>query len=103
VRVLEALEILEDATLDCKIRNINTAEVRIAVTDFSSAERKGETMSKEFTHAYCALCEEVQEVLIEELLGEDTTGRFGGGDIVCTVCGSVLLTVYVPKTAGVTP
>ena len=47
-------------------------------------------MSKEFTHAYCDLCEEIQEVLREELLGEDTTGRFGGGDIVCTVCGSVL-------------
>jgi hypothetical protein len=34
-------------------------------------------MSKEFTHAYCDLCEEVQEDLREELLGEDTSGRFG--------------------------
>ncbi len=31
VRVLEALKILEDATLDCKIRNINTPEVRTAL------------------------------------------------------------------------
>jgi hypothetical protein len=31
VRVLEALKILEDATLDCKIRDINTPEVRTAL------------------------------------------------------------------------
>ena len=31
MRVLEALKILEDATLDCKIRNINTPEVRTAL------------------------------------------------------------------------
>jgi hypothetical protein len=31
VRVLEALKILEAATLDCKIRDINTPEVRTAL------------------------------------------------------------------------
>ncbi len=31
MRVLEALKILEDATLDCKIRDINTPEVRTAL------------------------------------------------------------------------
>ena len=60
-------------------------------------------MSKDFTHAYCDLCEKIQEVLREELWGEDTTGQFGGGDIVCTVCGSVLLTVFVPKEPALLP
>ena len=54
-------------------------------------------MSKEFTHAYCDLCETIQEVMREELRGEDTSGRFEGGDILCIVCGSLLLTVYAPK------
>jgi hypothetical protein len=31
VRVLEALKILEEATLDCKIRDVNTPEVRTAL------------------------------------------------------------------------
>lgn len=31
MRVLEALKILEDATLDCKTRDINTPEVRTAL------------------------------------------------------------------------
>jgi hypothetical protein len=31
VRVLEALKILEDATLDCKSRDVNTPEVRTAL------------------------------------------------------------------------
>ncbi len=54
-------------------------------------------MSKEFTHAHCELCEEIQEVTREELHGEDTSGRFEGGDVVCKVCGLVLFTVYAPK------
>jgi hypothetical protein len=54
-------------------------------------------MSKEFIHACCDHCEKIQELMREELWGKETSGRFGGGDIVCTVCGLVLLTVYVPE------
>jgi hypothetical protein len=60
-------------------------------------------MSKEFTHAYCDHCEKIQEVLREELRGEDTSGRFGGGDIGLIVCGSVLLRVFVPKEPELLP
>jgi hypothetical protein len=52
----------------------------------------------DFTHAWCELCEKIQPVKREDLHGEDTTGKFLGGDILCTECGLVLLTVYVPKS-----
>lgn len=54
-------------------------------------------MAQDFTHTYCDLCEKIQPVIREALEGEDTTGQFAGGDIVCTVCRSILLTVYVAK------
>ncbi len=64
----------------------------------SSVEGREIDMSKEFTDAYCDLCEQIQEVMREEL-----SGRFGGGDIVSTVCRLVLLTVYVPKVQELLP
>jgi hypothetical protein len=52
-------------------------------------------MPNDFTHAYCDLCKEIQLVTRESLDGEDRSGSFKGGDIVCDVCQSTLLTVYM--------
>ena len=54
-------------------------------------------MPNDFTHAYCNLCKTIQLVTRESLEGEDSSESFKGGDILCTVCQSILLTVYVPK------
>jgi len=35
-------------------------------------------------HAYCESCGTVQPVTIEPLEQPDTTGRYRGGDMVCT-------------------
>jgi hypothetical protein len=53
-------------------------------------------MPNDFTHAYCDLCKKIQPVTTESLEGEDSSESFKG-DILCTVCQSILLTVYVPK------
>jgi hypothetical protein len=42
-------------------------------------------MSKEFTHAYCDLCEKIQKLSREELLGEDTMRSQDTGQSIPTL------------------
>jgi hypothetical protein len=51
---------------------------------------------KILSHAYCDTCASIQPVVVEPLDHADTTGRFRGGDMVCTVCGTIIRTVYEP-------
>jgi hypothetical protein len=54
-------------------------------------------MPNDFTHAYCDICKKIKLVTRESLEGEDRSGSFKGGDILCSVCQSILLTVFVPQ------
>ena len=44
-------------------------------------------------HAFCYVCD---AVAVEPLEHPDTTGRYRGGDMVCSVCGFVICTLYEP-------
>ena len=48
----------------------------------------------DFPNAWCNTCKKFQEFWQTELRGEDTPGQFKRRDITCTVCRSILLTVY---------
>lgn len=50
--------------------------------------------------AYCRSCAQIRPIVAEELKHPDTTGRFRGGDIVCTVCHYIICTLY--ETRGAT-
>jgi hypothetical protein len=45
---------------------------------------------------YCAVCQEWQPLEHEALFGEDVTGQFIGGDILCGHCRFVIATVFKP-------
>ena len=49
----------------------------------------------EWTHAYCDTCKTIQPVEFA-VGGKDTSHRFDGAEIVCTVCFSILLTLFNP-------
>jgi len=56
-------------------------------------------LAVDIKHAYCEACDRVQPVTVEPPEEPDTTGRYRGGDMVCTACGFVICTVYEPITA----
>ena len=48
------------------------------------------------THAYCNFCSAIQPVEVGALERPDTSGRFHGADMLCTVCGWIVCTLYKP-------
>ena len=49
------------------------------------------TVPEPFTRAYCEQCEQVREFDEGELHGHGTTYKFMGRDIVCAVCGWIII------------
>lgn len=47
-------------------------------------------------YAYCPNCRKIRLIAAEPLKSQDTTGRFLGGDLVCTVCRVIIATLYKP-------
>ena len=47
-------------------------------------------------YAYCDICHAVQPVTVEPLTHPDATGRYRGGDTLCTVCGWIICALYRP-------
>jgi hypothetical protein len=52
------------------------------------------SMSNGATHVYCDTCGKIQPAEQERLEMIDVTRRFMGGDILCSVCGSIIASVY---------
>jgi hypothetical protein len=50
------------------------------------------------THAYCDVCDAIQPVAIEPLDQPDVTGRFRGGDVMCSECGFDLHDVRINRS-----
>jgi hypothetical protein len=47
-------------------------------------------------HFWCEMCGVTQPTDMRDLKGLDSTGRFLGGDIVCSVCGGIIATYGYP-------
>ena len=50
--------------------------------------------------AYCGVCEAIQPVLVEPMQSPDASGRYMGGDMVCTLCKNVIATLYTPEPSS---
>ena len=51
-------------------------------------------MTDSATHVYCDTCAKIQPAEREPLDVIDISGRFLGGDLLCSVCKFVVATVY---------
>lgn len=46
------------------------------------------------SHAYCPNCKQIQPVKAEPLTNPDDSGKYRGGDIVCSVCHYIIATLF---------
>lgn len=50
------------------------------------------------SYIWCPTCEEIREMVIDVMPGEDTTGKFTNpADLICGTCKLVIATTYSPK------
>jgi hypothetical protein len=52
---------------------------------------------------YCEICQQMQPLEHEPLAGEDVSGQFLGGDILCSDCRFVITTVFIGESHDEAP
>jgi hypothetical protein len=57
-------------------------------------------MNTPHTHVWCEVCHAIRPLKIDDMHADDTTGHYTeASDLTCTVCSSVIATLYLPKPA----
>jgi hypothetical protein len=59
---------------------------------------KGSSHEHPHTHVWCEVCQTIRPIKIDDMHADDATGHhMEASDLICTVCGLVIATLYLPK------
>ncbi len=55
-------------------------------------------MNTPHTHVWCEVCQTIRPIKLDDMHADDATGHYTEArDLMCTVCGLVIATLYLPK------